>query len=175
MVWVQPKGRIVVSYSSRILAEGIPHETPVVVGVGIVWIQPEGRSVVGYCSRMLTEGVPRDTPIVVGFGKVWFQPQGRIISIYCCIEVGFIFAMKKIADRKPTLSCTLVVNSFCDIGNGTPFLNSLVSPVLLLKQNGLGDRPVYRGRFGILLDTFHDFTRFAGVGTGDLSVYFFYK
>ena len=157
------------------LTEGVPLDTPVVVGFGMVWIQPESRIVVGYCSLMLTEGVPRETPVVVGFGMVWIQPKNRIISIYCCIEVGFIFAMKKIADKKPTLSCTLLVGSFCDIGDGTPFLNGLVSPVLLLKQNGLGDRPVYRGQFGILLDTFHYFTRFAGVGTGDLSVYFFYK
>ena len=83
--------------------------------------------------------------------------------------------MKKTADRKPTLSCTLVVGSFCDIGDGTPFLNGLVSPVLLLKQNGFGDRRVHQGLCWTLLDIFYDFTHFAGVGISTLIVYFLHK
>ena len=129
MVWIQPKGRIEVGYCSLMLTEVAPREPPIVIGVGMVWIQSKGRIEVSYRSLMLTEVAPRGPPIVIGVGMVWIQSKGRIISIYCCIEIRFIFVIKKIADRKPTMGCTLVVGSFCDIGDRTPFLNSLVSPV----------------------------------------------
>ena len=107
------------------LTESVPRAPPAVVGIGIVWIQPKDRVVVGYGGFMLTKNDPRQASVVVGEDIIRVQTEHCIISIYCSIEIGFIFALKKIADRKPSLNLTLSICSFCGVSDGTPFFNGL--------------------------------------------------
>ena len=94
---------------------------------------------------MTTEISLRNTPVVVGFGIGRLQPECPIVGVYRCFKGAFFVFLAKITDRKPSLSRKFLVGHFRDNGDRAPLFYGFFDVSFPLKQDGGGNRLVYRG------------------------------
>ena len=116
---------------------------------------------------MLAKSILGVAPVDVGIGIVGVEAERPSVGVYCRPVIGL--PAEEIADREPSLSLNLIVRSFRDISYGTPLFYGFIDFSPFLKQDSIGNCPVYQGRFGVILDILRGLAGLIRVLPGTLS------
>ena len=168
---IQYDGLVVIRQGRFGLAEGLLHDAAIVVGFGQGRIQYDGLVVIRQGRFGLAEAMLREAAIVVSKGIGRVQRDGFGVGIYCCFPITLLSL--EIADGEPGPRLKLGVFFSRNSGDGTPLVDGLLNVSLSLKQDGGGNRPVYRRRCLISSDPYRSPSSFAWVGIDDLGIQLF--